>query len=180
VRGVGAVNRVGGVSREVRVELDPAKLLALGISAADLSRQLRAVQTDAPGGRADVGGIEQSVRTIATVQSAEELARLQLAMPDGRSVRLAQVASVTDTVAEVRSGALIDGRPAVAFEILRSRGAGETEVAEGVRAALQKLRAGHADIVITEAFNFVEPTVENFHGSMVLLLEGAVLAVVVV
>jgi multidrug efflux pump subunit AcrB len=180
VRGVGAVNRVGGVSREVRVELDPAKLLALGISAADLSRQLRAVQTDAPGGRADVGGIEHSVRTIATVQSAEELARLQLAMPDGRSVRLAQVASVTDTVAEVRSGALIDGRPAVAFEILRSRGAGETEVAEGVRAALQKLRAGHADIVITEAFNFVEPTVENFHGSMVLLLEGAVLAVVVV
>ncbi|MFM7703382.1 MAG: efflux RND transporter permease subunit, partial [Rubrivivax sp.] len=97
VRGVGAVNRVGGVAREVRVELDPARLLALGISAADVSRQLRAVQTDAPGGRADVGGIEQSVRTIATVQSAEELARLQLAMPDGRSVRLAQVASVTDT-----------------------------------------------------------------------------------
>ena len=71
VRGVGAVNRVGGVSREVRVELDPAKLLALGISAADVSRQLRAVQTDAPGGRADVGGIEQSERTNATVQSAE-------------------------------------------------------------------------------------------------------------
>ncbi|MFM7505228.1 MAG: efflux RND transporter permease subunit, partial [Rubrivivax sp.] len=180
VRGVGAVNRVGGVAREVRVELDPAKLLALGISAADVSRQLRAVQTDAPGGRADVGGIEQSVRTIATVQSAEELARLQLAMPDGRSVRLAQVASVTDTVAERRSGALIDGKPAVAFEILRSRGAGETEVAEGVRTALGKLRAAYPDIVITEAFNFVEPTVENFHGSMVLLLEWAVLAVVVV
>jgi multidrug efflux pump subunit AcrB len=180
VRGVGAVNRVGGVAREVRVELDPARLLALGISAADVSRQLRAVQTDAPGGRADVGGIEQSVRTIATVQSAEQLARLQLAMPDGRRVRLDQMATVTDTVAEVRSGALINGKPAVAFEIQRSRGAGETDVAEGVRAKLQTLRAEHPDIVITEAFNFVEPTVENFNGSMYLLLEGAILAVVVV
>jgi multidrug efflux pump subunit AcrB len=182
VRGVGAVNRVGGVTREVRVELDAAKLLALGLSAGDITRQLRAVQTDAPGGRADVGGIEQSVRTIATVQSAEQLARLELALPSppGRRVRLDQVATVTDTVAEVRSGALINGQPAVAFEILRSRGAGETDVATGVRAKLETLRAEHPDIVITEAFNFVEPTVENFHGSMYLLLEGAILAVVVV
>ena len=182
VRGVGAVNRVGGVTREVRVELDAAKLLALGLSAGDITRQLRAVQTDAPGGRADVGGIEQSVRTIATVQGAEQLARLELALPSppGRRVRLDQVATVTDTVAEVRSGALINGQPAVAFEILRSRGAGETDVATGVRAKLETLRAEHPDIVITEAFNFVEPTVENFHGSMYLLLEGAILAVVVV
>jgi multidrug efflux pump subunit AcrB len=182
VRGVGAVNRVGGVTREVRVELDAAKLLALGLSAGDITRQLRAVQTDAPGGRADVGGIEQSVRTIATVQSAEQLARLELALPSppGRRVRLDQVATVTDTVAEVRSGALINGQPAVAFEIQRSRGAGETAVADGVRAKLQTLRAEHPDIVITEAFNFVEPTVENFNGSMYLLLEGAILAVVVV
>ncbi|MFN9282007.1 MAG: efflux RND transporter permease subunit [Betaproteobacteria bacterium] len=182
VRGVGAVNRVGGVTREVRVELDAAKLLALGLSAGDITRQLRAVQTDAPGGRADVGGIEQSVRTIATVQSAEQLARLELALPSppGRRVRLDQVATVTDTVAEVRIGALINGQPAVAFEILRSRGAGETDVATGVRAKLETLRAEHPDIVITEAFNFVEPTVENFHGSMYLLLEGAILAVVVV
>ena len=182
VRGVGAVNRVGGVTREVRVELDAAKLLALGLSAGDITRQLRAVQTDAPGGRADVGGIEQSVRTIATVQSAEQLARLELALPSppGRRVRLDQVATVTDTVAEVRSGALINGQPAVAFEILRSRGAGETDVATGVRAKLETLRAEHPDIVITEAFNFVEPTVENFNGSMYLLLEGAILAVVVV
>ncbi len=180
VRGVGAVNRVGGVTREVRVELDPDKLLALGLSAAEVSRQLRAVQADAPGGRAEVGGIEQSVRTLANVQSAEELSRLQLAMPDGRLVRLDQVATLSDTVAEVRSGALINGKPAVAFEIQRSRGAGETAVAEGVRRALDTLRAERPDIEIVEAFNFVQPTVENYEGSMVLLLEGAVLAVVVV
>ena len=180
VRGVGSVSRVGGVSREVRVEIDPARLLALNATVADVSRQLRAVQQEASGGRADVGGIEQSVRTIATVQSAAELARLEVALSDGRRIRLDQVATVTDTVAEQRSGALLNGKPVVGFEVVRSRGAGETDVADGVRAALDKLRAQHPDVDVTEAFNFVDPVVENFHGSMYLLVEGAVLAVIVV
>ncbi len=180
VRGVGSVARVGGVTREVRVELDPARLLALNASAADISRQLRSVQQDASGGRADVGGIEQSVRTIATVQSAAELGRLDINLADGRRIRLDQVANVTDTVAERRSGALLNGQPVVGFEIVRSRGAGETDVADGVRAALQKLRDDHPDVTLTEAFNFVDPVVENYHGSMMLLVEGAVLAVLVV
>ncbi|MEW5769449.1 MAG: efflux RND transporter permease subunit [Pseudomonadota bacterium] len=180
VPGVGAVARVGGVSREVRVELDPARLLALGASAADISRQLRQVQQEASGGRADVGGAEQSVRTLATVRSAEELAAMQIALPDGRRIRLGEVARVADTVAERRSAALLDGRPVVGFEISRSRGASETAVAEGVRAALEKLKADHPDITVTEAFNFVDPVVENYEGSMALLIEGALLAVLVV
>ena len=180
VRGVGSVARVGGVTREVHVDVDPARLLALNASAADISRQLRAVQQDAAGGRTDVGGIEQSVRTIATVQSAAELARLEIALSDGRRIRLDQVATVSDTVAERRSGALLNGKPVVGFEIVRSRGAGETDVAEGVRTALEKLRAEHPDVTVTEAFNFVDPVVENYNGSMILLLEGAVLAVLVV
>jgi multidrug efflux pump subunit AcrB len=180
VRGVGAVSRVGGVAREVRVEVDPARLLALNASAADISRQLRAVQQDASGGRADIGGIEQSVRTIATVHSAEELARLEVALSDGRRIRLDQVATVSDTVAEQRSGALLNGKPVVGFEIVRSRGAGETEVAASVRGALDKLRAEHPDVQVTEAFNFVDPVQENFEGSMYLLIEGALLAVLVV
>jgi multidrug efflux pump subunit AcrB len=180
VRGVGAVSRVGGVDREVRVELDPARLLALNATAADISRQLRQIQQDASGGRADVGGIEQSVRTIATVRSAEELARMDIALSDGRRVRLDQVATVTDTVAEQRSAALLNGAPVVGFEIVRSRGAGEVDVAQGVRAELEKLKAEHPDIRITEAFNFVDPVEENYTGSMWLLIEGAILAVIVV
>ena len=180
VRGVGSVARVGGVTREVRVELDPARLLALNATAADISRQLRAVQQDAAGGRTDVGGIEQSVRTIATVQSAAELARLEVPLADGRRLRLDQVATVSDTVAERRSAALLNGKPVVGFEIVRSRGAGETDVADGVRAALEKMRSENPDVTVTEAFNFVDPVVENYNGSMLLLIEGALLAVLVV
>ncbi|MGE5468997.1 MAG: efflux RND transporter permease subunit [Ignavibacteria bacterium] len=180
VRGVGAVARVGGVTREIRVELDPAKLLALNATAADISRQLRQVQQEASGGRADVGGAEQSVRTIATVRSAQELAAMEIVLSDGRHIRLDQVARVEDTVAERRSAALLDGKPVVGFEITRSRGAGEIEVAKNVQPALAALRAEHPDITITEAFNFVDPVRENYHGSMSLMFEGAVLAVVVV
>ena len=180
VRGVGAVSRVGGVTREVHVELDPAKLLALKATAADISRQLRRIQQEASGGRSDVGGIEQSVRTIATVQSASELATMDIALSDGRRIRLDQVASIRDTVGEQRSAALLNGKPVVGFEIVRSRGAGEVELASNVRATLERLKAEYPDITITEAFNFVDPVEENFTGSMSLLIEGAVLAVIVV
>jgi multidrug efflux pump subunit AcrB len=180
VRGVGNVARVGGVNREVAVELDPAKLLALGASASDISRQLRQTQQEAAGGRADLGGAEQSVRTIATVQTAAELAAMDILLSDGRRIRLDQVASVRDTVAEQRSAALLNGKPVVGFEISRSLGAGETDVHDGVLAAIEKLKADHPDITITEAFNFVDPVRDNFNGSMWLLLEGAILAVIVV
>jgi len=180
VKGVGAVSRVGGATREVQVTLDPARLIALNVTAADVSRQLRQVQQEASGGRVDLGGGEQSVRTIATVQSAEALGALEIPLSDGRRIRLDQVATVIDTVAEQRAAALIDGRPAVAFEIQRALRAGELEVAQGVQGALAELRQQHPDITITEAFNFVTPVEENYHGSMWLLYEGAILAVIVV
>jgi multidrug efflux pump subunit AcrB len=180
VRGVRSVARVGGVTRQVHVDLDPARLFALGVTAAEVSRQLSAVQQEAPGGRVDLGGTEQSVRTIATVQTARELAALELPLADGRRLRLDQVASVTDGVAEQRSTALLNGKPVVGFEISRALGAGETDVAAGVRVAIDKLKAAHPDITVDEAYNFVDPVVENFNGSMVLLLEGALLAVIVV
>ncbi len=180
VRGVGSVARVGGVTRELQVALDPARLLALGVTAAEVSRQLKQVQQEAPGGRAQLGGAEQSLRTIATVQTAAELAAMDIPLNDGRHVRLEQVASVADTLAERRSGAFLNGKPVVGFEIVRAKGAGEVDVAERIRAALEELKTAHPDITVTEAFNFVDPVIENYHGSLSLLLEGAFLAVVVV
>ena len=180
VKGVGAVSRVGGVDRQVRVEIDPDRLLALQATAADISRQLRQVQQEASGGRADIGGAEQSVRTIATVQTADELAAMEIPLSDGRSIRLDDVAKVEDTVAERRSIALLNGEPVVGFEIVRSLGASEVTVMKGVRESLRQMQEKHPDLVVTEAFNFVTPVVDNYEGSMGLMYEGAFLAVVVV
>jgi multidrug efflux pump subunit AcrB len=180
VPGVGAVSRVGGVDREVRVALDPDRLLALNATAADISRQILAVQQEASGGRVDIGGAEQSVRTIATVTSAREIADLEVSLGDGRTIRIDDVATVRDTTAEQRSLALMDGRSVVAFEVLRARGASEIEVAESVRAAIRELEAADPESEFTEAVNSVDPIAENYEGSMMLLYEGAALAVLVV
>ena len=180
VRGVGAINRVGGVERQVEVALDPLKLQALGTTASDISRQLRQIQLESAGGRTDLGGTEQTVRTLATVKSVQELARIELSLADGRRIRLDQVASVKDTVAEPRAAALLNGVPVVGFEVARSRGASEVEVGAAVQAALVELRNLFPDITLTESFNFVKPVEEEFDGSMTLLYEGAILAVLVV
>ncbi len=185
VRGVGAVNRVGGVSREVRVALDPLRLQALGLAAADISHQLRQVQSESAGGRTDVGGGEQPVRTLSTVQTAAQVSELELSLPGpgtaaNRTVRLRDVATVTDTTAEPRSAALLNGKPVVGFEVTRSRGESEVTVGAAVQKALADLKQHHPDLELVQAFDFVTPVEEEYHGSLHLLYEGAILAVLVV
>ena len=180
VRGVGAVNRVGGVNREVQILLDPLKLQSLGATAADISRQLSRVQIESAGGKADIGGSQQPLRTLSSMKSAEELAALELSLSDGRRIRLDQIASVKDTIAEPTAAAFLDGKPVVGFEVARSRGASEVEVGHGVRAKLKDLQTARPDLQITESFDFVTPVEEEYNSSMTLLYEGAMLAVLVV
>ncbi len=180
VNGVGRVKRIGGLNREVRIELDPLKMSALGVTASDISRRLKLVQQESPGGRGDIGGAEQSVRTIATAASANDLASLDISLPDGRRVRLGQLAIIEDTTAERRSIALVNGKSVVAFEIMRSKGANEVSLAKSVHEVIESLAQKYRDIEFSEQINNVTATEENFAGSMHLLYEGAILAVLVV
>ncbi|TQS91041.1 efflux RND transporter permease subunit [Limnobaculum zhutongyuii] len=180
VKGVGSVNRVGGVTRQINVELSPERLLALQISAADISRQLKMTQQEASAGRADIGQLEQRARTLATVRNVDELANMNMLLSDGRQVRLNQIATVSDATAEQRSAAFLDGKPVVAVEVVRTKGGSDVDIMYAVREQLEELHQKHPDIVISEAFNFVDPTIENYEGSMSLLYEGAFLAIIVV
>lgn len=180
VKGVGSISRVGGVSRQINVDLSPDRLLALQISAADVSRRLRSTQQEASAGRIDASASEHRARTLATVKSAGELAHMNILLSDGRQVRLNHIATVSDSVAEQRSGAFLNGKPVVAFEVVRTKGGGEVDIMHAVRQKLAELSEQHPNIHITEAFNFVDPVVENYEGSMQLLYEGAFLAIVVV
>jgi multidrug efflux pump subunit AcrB len=180
LRGVGAVNRVGGVTREVHIALDVNRLQALGITASEVSRQLKQVQQEGSGGRMDLGLGEQPVRTLATVKTAQELGQIELATARAGRVRLDQIATVSDTLAEPRSAASLNGTAVVGFEVVRSRGESEVAVGRLVRQALADFRAKNPDIEITEAFDFVTPVEEEYNGSLHLLYEGAILAVLVV
>ncbi|MCP5143670.1 MAG: efflux RND transporter permease subunit [Gammaproteobacteria bacterium] len=180
VPGVGNFARVGGVTREVRVEVSPARLTALGVTAADVSRALRQVQQEVSGGRGQLGGAEQGVRTIATVAHADDLRALPVALNDGRHVRLDQVATVTDSYAERSQAAMLDGRPVVGFQVMRARGYDEVTTAAQVERALETLVAAHPGLSITRVAATVDFTVEQYEGSMHMLYEGALLAILVV
>jgi multidrug efflux pump subunit AcrB len=179
-RGVAQVSRIGGVDREVHVDLDPALMAGLGVTAGDVSTQLKAVPKDSSGGRGEVGGGVQSVRMLGAVGTAADVAALTIPLADGRSVRLAQIAKVTDSFAERSTLAFLDGKAVMGFKINRSKGFSDVAVAEAVRAAMPAFQAAHPQVKITEISNTVTPIIENYEGSMHLLVEGAILAVLVV
>jgi len=178
--GVGDVTRLGGIDREVRVELDPTKLRALDVTAAEISSQLRKVQQESPGGRTNLGGLEQSVRTIGTVARASDLAALQIPLSDGRRIRLDAVATVLDTAAERRQMALVDGKAAVTFQVKRARGASEVAVATRVRAQVEAMKTTYPNVTLREINNSIKPVRSNYDAAMHSLYEGAILAVIVV
>ena len=179
-KGVGRVSRLGGVNREVQVNLDPVLMAGLGVTASDISLRLKQVQQDASGGRGDVGGSIQSIRTLAAVQTAADIAALDIPLTDGRQVRLDQIATVQDGIAERSTIALLDGKPVIGFQVTRTKGSSEVAVAATTRATVQRLQQEYPQINIEEAYNIVEPIQENYDGSMVLLYEGALLAILVV
>jgi hydrophobe/amphiphile efflux-1 (HAE1) family protein len=180
VDGVGAVRRVGGVDREIRVDLDPDALNALGTTAGDISRQLRRTQVELPGGEARIGDQEQSVRTVATATSVQDLAALPIVLPDMRTVRLDTLAQVKDQAAEQRALAMLDGKPIVGFEVTRAVGASALGVADGVAQVVQKLRKRYPNIQINEVSNTVDYVRESYKDSINMLLEGSFLAIIVV
>jgi hydrophobe/amphiphile efflux-1 (HAE1) family protein len=180
VPGVGRVTRVGGVDREIRVDLDPDRMAALGASASDVSRQLRRIQAEYPGGEGRVGGLEQTVRTTGTIGSVYDLAALPIGLPDGRSVRLDTIADVRDQAAEQRAIALLEGQPVVGFEIVRSWGASALDVAKEARATVDALAADYPHVQFAEASSTVDYIQTSFDSSMEMLIEGAILAIVVV
>ncbi len=180
IAGVGSVSRSGGVDREVRVDLRPEALQALGVTAGSVSNQLARLQLERPGGRTVTGGAEQAVRTVAVVRTAAELADYPIYLPDGRSVRLSSIATVTDGAGDPRAAALLDEERVVGFSMRRTRGSSEVDVGEGVRKAVAKLQAAHPEVTFTEVVASVEDAKASYDSSMAMLLEGALLAVIVV
>ena len=181
IRGVGQVERIGGVTREVRVSLDPDRLASLGVTAGDVNKQLRATSADLSGGRGEVGSQEQAIRTLAGARSIEGLAATRLVLPGGREVRLSDVATVEDSYEEPRDFARLNGTtPVVSFAVFRAKGASEVSVADAVNERLTALRRAHPEVSYTLIDDGVRSSRGTYHSAMDGLIEGAVLATIVV
>ncbi len=180
LKGVGRVERQGGVEREIKILLDPDRLLALGITASSVNTQVRATNVDVGGGRGEIGGQEQTIRTLAGARRVEQLAETKIVLPGGRDVRLKDLGRIVDSNSEPRAFARLNGEPVVTFAVFRVKGASDLAVAQVVDKKIKELQRDYPDIKLTKIDDAVAYTKGNYLAAMETLIEGAVLAVLVV
>ena len=180
ISGVSSVSRTGGVDREIRVVLDPAKLQAQGLTASQVNAQLRSSNINAAGGRAEIAGSEQSVRVLGNAVDAFALSQVNISAGGGRTVKLTDIATVTDGYAEQRAMSKMNGRQVLSFDVTRSKGASDVDVYDAVQEELEKLRTDNPAITYRQLYTSVDYTIGQYDSSINAMIEGAVLAVIVV
>ncbi|MCC5636272.1 efflux RND transporter permease subunit [Nostoc sp. CHAB 5844] len=181
VKGVAQVKRIGGVDREIRINLDPDRLQSLGITSTQVNDQIRAFNINLPGGRAEVGGSEQTIRTLGSAASVNVLQTYEIILPSGGSVPLSSLGTVEDKFADVRQTARLDNQPVVAFQILRSTGSVVVSVEEGVKAAVAELQKTlPPDVKVDLIFTRADIIRQSYQSTIDELIQASVLAVIVI
>jgi HAE1 family hydrophobic/amphiphilic exporter-1 len=179
-KGVAQITRVGGVNREINVVVDPDQLAARGLTSAQVSSALAGMQTDSPGGRVAVGGREQTLRVVGTVQTLRQLRDLTIPTPAGKFVKLTDVAEVGDGSSEVRGFARLDGRPVVGFQVMKTNDASDVTVEDEIKVKLAQMEKQHPGVRFTRVFSSVDLTRTSFRSTQEVLVEGMLLAALVV
>ncbi|MCL6752464.1 efflux RND transporter permease subunit [Nostoc sp. CCCryo 231-06] len=181
VRGVAQIQRVGGVDREIRINLNPNRLQSLGITATQVNDQIRALNINLPGGRAEVGGSEQSIRTLGSAASVDMLKTYEILLPQGGSVPLSTLGSVEDKFGDVRQAARLNNQPVVAFQVLRSTGSVLVTVEQGVKAAVKELeKTLPADVKLDLIFTRADIVRQSYQSTIDELIQASVLAIIVI
>jgi multidrug efflux pump subunit AcrB len=180
VPGMARVGRGGGVSREIRVILDPARLQAYGLTASEVNAQLRQTNLNAAGGRTEIAGSEQNIRVVGNADTAYGLGQTQISASGGRSLRLSDIATVRDLYAEQRSVALMNGRQVLSFSLTKTKGASDVSVYDGAMEVVDQIAKDNPKIKFTQLYTSVDYTKDQYRSAIMAMVEGAVLAVVVV
>ncbi|MGK2910076.1 MAG: efflux RND transporter permease subunit [Sphingobium sp.] len=180
VSGMAAVKRGGGVSREIRVVLDPAKMQSHGVTAFEINQHLQLANLNASGGRTQIGGSEQSLRVLGNARDAYTLSQTQISLSGGRSVKLADIATVSDSYGEQRSISLMNGHQVTSFSLEKAKGSSDVTVYDEAMRELKKLEAENPKVHFTQLFSTVDYTKDQYHSALAAMVEGAVLAVVIV
>uniref|UniRef100_UPI00286DDD7F efflux RND transporter permease subunit n=1 Tax=Phenylobacterium sp. TaxID=1871053 RepID=UPI00286DDD7F len=179
-KGVSQISRVGGVNREINILIDPDRMAARGLTAPQINNALRAFDIDAPGGRVAVGGREQTLRVLGAVNTLDALRAMTIPTGGGRYVRLTDVAEIGDGSSEVRGFARLNGAPVVGFQVMKTRDSSDVGVDDAVIKAIAKLEQTHEGVTFTRIFSSVDETRASFRATQHVLLEGMLLAAIVV
>ena len=180
VEGMASVSRNGGVNREIRVVLDPAKMQSLGVSASQINSVLRQQNINASGGQSQIAGSRQSVRVLGNATDAFQLSQTQISLGGGRSIKLADVAEVTDGFSEQKAMAFAGGKQVVTFGMSRAKGASDVTVFDDAMVKIAEIEKENPGVNFITLFNSVDYTKGQYKSSMAAMIEGALLAIVVV
>ncbi len=180
VPGMASASRSGGVNREIRVILDPARMQSLGVTASQVNSVLRQNNLNAGGGQAEIAGVRQSVRVVGNADTAYELGQRRISLGGGRSIKLADIADVSDGESEIRSISKVNGQPVVTIDLSRARGESDVSVYDDAQIVMQEIEEEYPGVEFVELFNIVQYTKAQYESSIAALVEGAILAVVVV
>ena len=180
IEGMAAVTRDSGVSREIRIVLDPARLQGYGITAAQVNTQLRQLNANEAGGRVELAGAEQALRVLGNAPNAYQLGQTQISLPNGRTVKLADIAKVKDSYAEQRAFGRMDGRQVTAIGLMQAKGSSEVTIYREAQKVLEQIHKENPKVTFKRLFSSVPYTEAQYESAIWAMIEGAVLAVVVV
>ncbi|NQE34230.1 efflux RND transporter permease subunit [Microcoleus asticus] len=181
VKGVAQVQRIGGRDRDIRVDLNPEQLQSLGITATQVNDQIRNFNINLPGGRTEIGNSEQTVRTLGSAKTIEQLKAYQITLPKGGFVPLSTLGEVGEGYAEARQAARLNNKPVVAFSILRSTGSTLVTVEEAVRETVKKLeKTLPPDVKLELIYTLADHIRDSYEASVDALILGAALAVITI
>ncbi|HEY7481012.1 MAG TPA: efflux RND transporter permease subunit [Gemmatimonadales bacterium] len=181
VPGVAQVTVVGGLERELTVQIRPTDMQAAGISVAEVVAALEQQNLAAPVGRLNSALNEQAIRLKGRLDTPQDFAKLVVAERDGQVIRLGQIATALDGTEEQRDQALFNGREAVGIEVLKAKGYSTTQVTDVLHRHILQLQErmppGAKLEVVQDAGTRVHNAVRNVQEA---LIEGALLTVLVV
>lgn len=180
IEGMAEVSRFAGVDREIEVILNLERMQAFGVTASQINSVLRQSNIDAAGGATEIGGMRQSVRVLGSTDTAYELSQRQIQLGDGRTVRLADVATVRDGYSERNSISKVRDKEVVNFVMSRAKGASDVTVYDAALEEMAKIEAENPGVEFIPLFDTVKYTREQYTSSMAAMIEGAILAVIVV
>jgi HAE1 family hydrophobic/amphiphilic exporter-1 len=179
VPGVASVDIRGGLRRQVQVNLDRDRMLALGLSADRITRLLREENLNRPAGKVEEGNLDLYLRTVGEYRTPEEIGSTVVAVRDGTPIYLRDVAEVKAGVEEITTLTRINGEPGIRLAINKQAGSNTVEVADGILAEVERINLDFSEVrvePIIDTSRYIRQAMSNV-GSNALI--GGVLATIV-
>lgn len=179
VPGVAAMDVWGGLQREIHVDLNPEKLKSLQISLNQVVTRIRTANVTLPAGTIESGNLEISIRTPGEYTSLEQLRNTTVAVHEGASVRLGEVAEISDSWARVRNIVRINGKTGIRLSINKQSGTNTVDVAQRVLEEIDNINRDFPQLhilPIIDSSKYIQRSISNVGSSAIF---GGLLAVIV-